>query len=264
METMEAATSELAAIEAMLAGTDQPVAFEPFEETDDDFAVAAPPQSVQVAEVVEAVADPGVIEFEDSELLAEIFTASELAVLCEELEEAPSPAPPITMERKDRVSAFVDRIAEDRARTMLGESFFPVVAAMSDAPKKVAEKVYNALCHVAGRGKLSNYTEIGIKALRENPSRLVSGDLIDRFMYAGYTESTARSQANQQMSALVILGIATKLDGALILNPESVVMALLDKRPVPESMNVVQQSDDGEDLLAAIMTADEDEELLGG
>lgn len=256
--------AELAAVDALLlSGSDEPVEVEALLDIDDDdFAVAPPPHSISVAVSEDRTPDMvGVIVIE-APTPEEIMTALE-----EDYGEiAPSPAPTIKLDRKDRVSAFVDRIAEDRARALLGDSFFPIVACMAEAPKKVADKVYNALCHVAGRGKLSAYTVIGVKALQETPV-LTASILIQRFKEAGYTEATAKSQAHQQMATLSILGIGCRTDAGMFLDADSVVLALMNGLPAPVQTSPAPQPDDADDdadLLAAVSTACEDEALLFG
>jgi len=119
-------------------------------------------------------------------------------------------APRIVAERKDRVSAlFADKVAAERAKEMLGDNFEPIVEGMASAPKKVAEKVYNGLCYLADRGKLSKFTSIALEILME-AEVLTSADLVTAYQSNGYSEGTARSQAQQQMTALPILMVASR------------------------------------------------------
>lgn len=203
--------AELAIVDALLAGSDEPVEVD----MDEDLSTPAiPPHAVIKADDVSDEVDDVI-----------------------ELLDAPSPAPRAEKkERKDRVTAFADRIAEERSRAMLGDALDPIITGMGEAPKKVAEKVYNVLCHVADRGKLSAYTSIGLQALREHPEALTGPMMVEYFKAAGYSEATARSQGHQQMTTLPILGLATKADHTLTAAPECPVWALLDAKDAPPAI----------------------------
>lgn len=231
MQTELAASGEeLAIIERLLAGTDEPV------EVDD--LLAAPALSpAPVPGTIDLLAP---VEPEpEIDLLAEATPEPEAVV--EEFdpesvgEEPVGPVPPSPAllakeEAKSRASAFADRIAEQRATELLGDALPEIVAGMEAAPKKVAEKVYNALCHVADRSKLSAYTKIALKALTDAEDGLTSGGLALLYEMEGYTVATAKSQASQQMTVLPILGVALKIDGKLIIDPESVVLKRINDR----------------------------------
>jgi hypothetical protein len=127
----------------------------------------------------------------------------------------PTPAPRIM---KPRDAAFADRVAQDRAKDMLGADYEPVVAGMKAAPKKVSEKAYNALCYLADRGKLSVFTSAAIASLKASTT-LKSGGLVELFKGMEYSDKTARSQAQQQMMVLPILKIATRAGDTLTFQP---------------------------------------------
>lgn len=252
--------AELAAVSILLAGSDEPV-----DAVDDDdyFAPALPPHSMAAREPV--------VVYDDSEEDDDIVALIDIS---------PSPAPETEIDpdadaatvmnitpfvRKDRASAFADRIAEDRARSLLGEDFQPITDGMKAAPKKVADKVYNTLIHIAGRGKLSSYTRSAIALLKEDP-QVSNAKLIARYEAEGYTGGTARSQASQQMSVLPILQVARKEGGVLMINNDSRVLSLLDQvmieqAPTPEVIEfkasprpepVAEFEDDDDALLASI------------
>ena len=228
--------------ERFVSGYDEPVEIEAFDEEDysDLTAPATPPHAITVSseDIPEGESD-----------LIDLLGDDDLTA------PAPPPVKRIAKERKDRVTAFADRIAEDRARALLGDEFDGIVAGMSAAPKKVADKVYNALCHVADRGKLSRYTDIALTVLKAEPV-VSSADLQAAYTAAGYTEATARSQAHQQMVALPILGVAKKEDGLLPLK-DAVIWKLLDDREQPPAPPPADPVSD-EELLAA--SADEEPE----
>lgn len=125
-----------------------------------------------------------------------------------DLVEALTATAPDRTERRARSEAFKDRVAQERAQEILGDDFEEIVQAMDTAPKKVGEKVYNALCFIAGRGKLSNYTVMALEALREEKT-LSSADMLKLYMKE-YVDTTARSQAQQMMTALPILKLAQR------------------------------------------------------
>lgn len=231
-----------------LAGSDEPVEIEAFVEDDygDLTAPATPPHAVTVSseDIPEGESD-----------LIDLLGGDDLT------EPAPPPVKRIVKERKDRVTAFADRIAEERARALLGDEFDGIVAGMSVAPKKVADKVYNVLCCVADRGKLSRYTNIALDTLAGK--RVVSSaDLQAAFIDAGYTEATARSQAHQQMVALPILGVAKKEDGLLPIM-DSVIWKLLDGREQPPAPPQPDPVSD-EELLASSSEEEEPEGIPTG
>lgn len=173
---------EYATVEALLAGSVEPPAVE------EDFDDLTMPAAEEIAEAIIEMA----AEDDDVIIIPTVV------------------APRIVAERKDRVSAlFADKIAAERAKEMLGDSFAPIVEGMSTAPKKVAEKVYNGLCYLAERGKLSKFTSIALEILME-AEVLTSAELVSAYQANGYSEGTARSQAQQQMTALPILTVASR------------------------------------------------------
>lgn len=235
-----------ASIDRFVSGSDEPVETETFEDEDygDLTAPATPPHAITLSseDIPEGESD-----------LIDLLGDDDLTA------PAPPPVKRIAKERKDRVTAFADRIAEDRARALLGDEFEGIVAGMSAAPKKVADKVYNVLCCVADRGKLSRYTHIALDTLAGK--RVVSSaDLQAAYIDAGYTEATARSQAHQQMVALPILGVAKKEDG-LIPIMDSAIWKLLDGREQPPAPPKPEPVSD-EELLAA--SSDEEPEGIPG
>lgn len=251
-----------AEIDALLAGSDQPVEIDfSYEDdgdynaaSDPDFEVMAPPQSkpVEEAGTIELAADPEPVEAGKVEL-------DEDDLLLADPEEAPSPAPK-KVERPDRVTAWADCVAEERARTLLGDAILdPIVEQMGKAPKKVADKVYNVLCHLGDRSRLSNFTELAVRALYEYGS-MKATELAAQYEAGGYTQATARSQANQQTKALSILGIATYEAGVLTIIPESGVLDILrDKHNLTAAPSPAPSDDDcDEEILLAVDQAPEE------
>jgi hypothetical protein len=247
---------ELAVVEALLEGsTDAP----PVEVMDDLTAPALPPHASEddIEIKAEAVSDDpegGVIE---------VSTPAPAPP-----PEAPSRAPRERAPTMDRVTAFADRVAQDRARDMLGDDFEPIVAGMAGAQKKVAEKVYNGLCYLADRGKLSIFTRVALDKLLIEQEATTSG-LVKAYMECEkhYGESTARSQATQMMSVLPILKLAKREGSKLILDNESPVLKLFIEAgtrtpgdPVPKAPRKAKQKDTTPDPEAALDALSQDDQ----
>lgn len=99
------------------------------------------------------------------------------------------------------------------------------VLALRPSAKKIAEKFDNLFLAMSA-GKLpSVYTVEVFKALRA--SALGSTEIVKALETAGYSLGTSRSQAQQVIQLFQTLKIATKNEGKLVLNPDSVLgMAL--------------------------------------
>lgn len=178
---MTDAGEEISSIEALLDGSSEP----PTDEVD-----LTEPETIDASDDV-------IVKAEDIPEMSE-----------HDLVEALTMSAPERTERRARSEAFKDRVAHERAKELLGDDFDEIVAAMDEAPKKVGEKVYNALCFIAQRGKLSNFTAIALDALWSGEP-VKSTDLVALYK-TGYSEGTARSQAQQMMTALPILKLARR------------------------------------------------------
>lgn len=236
-EMTENAGEDIAVVEALLEGSSEPPT--------EDLTEPAP-ALVHEDEVI--VKGDDIPEMSEHDLIEALATAT--------LDRS---------ERRARSVAFKDRVAEERAREVLGDEFEEIVQAMDGAPKKVGEKVYNALCFIAGRGKLSNYTVIALDRLRDKGA-LSTGELVKLYMES-YGESTARSQTQQMMVALPILKLAERtgdtlkfIDGAMDAKILAAQLAEpVTSAPAPRKSKKADKPVDEEALLAA---ADAEPEAL--
>lgn len=94
-------------------------------------------------------------------------------------------------------------------------------------PVKVREKLANVMMWVAGKKKLSRYTEETLKLLAKNKT-LSKADIRNGLLDCGVAIGTASSQAGQMSHILVATKVATESAGKFELNTGSVIMALLD------------------------------------
>lgn len=90
--------------------------------------------------------------------------------------------------------------------------------------KKVGDKAVNLLRWQHDPKKLQGYTRLGVEHLLEH-STISSKSLTEHFQKSGYTIGTARSQANQLMSLLPALKVASKSGRELTVNADSTIVA---------------------------------------
>lgn len=262
LDVTETAPEDMSIIEALLVGTDEPVEAEVDDllgeiddltaaaiVTNDDSASSDVIDILAGEEEVDADYEPPVAKMDDDDVEG-LFVAPTRAA-------RPPRDPSLT---KSRGEAFTDKVAMDRAREILGTLHDPVIEGMEAAPKKVGEKVYNVLCCIAGRGKLSKFTSIAYYALKNN-GKLTSAELVELYKDYGYSVATARSQAQQQMTALPILLIASRHQSELTFE-EDQMSRLLDAALMgaPAEPITPPEVEGDDDLLAAAPETDGVEE----
>lgn len=180
-----------------------------------------------------------------------------------------SPAPLEGDEKPSRRSAaLLSKTGQNTLQDLLGELYEPILADMQRAPKKVAEKVYNALCFVSGRGKLSTFTAISIAKLRACDPVSVK-NLSDVYIGEGYSEKTARSQAQQQMAVLPILRLASRagdkltlIDGPMLKRVMDADMGLVKPPAPPEKTKKRAKSQMPDPKLVEAVPEVSDEDVL--
>lgn len=118
----------------------------------------------------------------------------------------------------------VDLIVGDSKKKSL-ERFNNMINKINDAPKKVKQKLYNAISWIVngpeGGTELSNYTIIAIKTMIR-AKELDQSAIRDAFLSAGYKIGTANSQTGQMKHVLAILGICKVEDFHFSLNQNSI------------------------------------------
>lgn len=99
-----------------------------------------------------------------------------------------------------------------------------MLARIDGIAKKIGEKAVNLLSWLAGRAKLSNYTEQALRLLIEK-GKITSKDLLEHYKARPYSEGTSRSQSQQLMKLLPEMKVGI-MDGKVMhLNPESLIVA---------------------------------------
>jgi len=101
------------------------------------------------------------------------------------------------------------------------------LAEVNSTAKKVQEKVINLFAAANGKAKLSEYSKIAINLLAE--SETTSKAIYEAMLAAKYSTGTARSQSQQMMNLLPLVGIATRDKNVLKLNKDSVLFVALTK-----------------------------------
>lgn len=95
--------------------------------------------------------------------------------------------------------------------------------------KKVAAKFDNVFEALALGEAPSTFTLQAFQQL-DSKKRVTQADLVRAFRMEGYSDGTARSQANQMMTLFPSLGIATRVKQTLFLNKSKIADRLRDYR----------------------------------
>lgn len=188
----------------------------------------------------EAVAEDVDIDLEEIEAAAAAETLKQEAYAEQEAEEADAAVATVTPIAKSRAprssvsgmkpSAAIEKVLGEEglaraAMLVTGEQESPEITqqlkdTVDSLAKKVGDKAVNLLRYAGQPNKLQGYTRLGIEHLI-NAGDANSRSLTDHLQAQGYTIGTARSQANQLMSLLPALGIATRSGKQLTLNKDS-------------------------------------------
>jgi hypothetical protein len=99
------------------------------------------------------------------------------------------------------------------------------LAKFDGSAKKVGEKIVNIFAASVGKAKLSEFTQTALKALAGGSTS--SKAIYEAMKADGYSDGTARSQSQQMMHLLPLVGIATRTKSDLTLNAESVLFTAL-------------------------------------
>lgn len=97
-------------------------------------------------------------------------------------------------------------------------------ATVDGLAKKVGDKAINLLRYADNPSKLQSYTLLGLLHL-ESEKSITSISLVAMLVAKGYTEGTARSQANQLMSLFPALKVADRSGKVLSLREDSEVIS---------------------------------------
>ena len=116
-----------------------------------------------------------------------------------------------TGKRVGRAAAAGSLAAYAQSLFPIDTSIEPVVAAL---PKKCQEKAAGYFAHRAGKGKLSVFMQQALKAVHDMPS-VTAAELVVLYQGSGYSLGTARSQAQQMMTVLPAIGLATRSGATL-------------------------------------------------
>lgn len=99
-----------------------------------------------------------------------------------------------------------------------------MLARIDSIAKKIGEKAVNVISWLAGRAKLSNYTDQAISLLIEK-GEITSKDLLEHYKARPYSEGTSRSQSQQLMKLLPEMKVGVMEGKTMKLNPESLIVA---------------------------------------
>lgn len=176
------------------------------------------------------------VEHEFNELEAEIEDAEIIEVKAEEKEVKPKKIKTAGLKPSEALlKKFGDKIYEtvvledseaDLSEADLKTSVNNYLSEFDDAAKKVGEKIVNVLQTISGEGKLSTYTEIAIKLLKEN-GETSSVDIRNAYLDHPYKVGTANAQSSQMMKLLPLLKLANREGNKLIANENSTLLSVL-------------------------------------
>ena len=221
---VEMTDDEVAMVAAALDGDPAEVEFD-LEASNADFdaalaAAEAPAEPMDMTEVYESQPDGDTVEVDTEKAVASAKKSVGKVV------RSATRTPKMDFEDAMRAKLVGGMLTLDQE---------PLDAAAVDAiagkitQKKVKEKVLNILDAVAGRSKLSVYTEIAIAAVKDAMAKggtLQTKDIAER-MKGTYSPGTTAAQSGQMRAMLPALGIVTLEGNVMRPNPDSVLLDVL-------------------------------------